>query len=76
MREKNLTIPEIGFIAVTRVVLGIGIGLLLAPGLSRGQRKFAGSALLGMGAVTTVPILLRVLGKRCDATGRPVSLAA
>jgi hypothetical protein len=76
MQDKSLTIHEIGFIAVTRVMLGVGIGLLLAPGLTRGQRKFAGSALLGMGAVTTIPILLRVLGKRCDATGRPVPLAA
>jgi hypothetical protein len=75
MKEKSLTIPEIGFIAVTRVLLGVGIGLLVSGALNREQRKIVGSALLGIGAVTTIPILMRVLGTQCD-TDKTISLVA
>jgi hypothetical protein len=75
MREKTLSIQDIGFIAVTRVLLGVGIGLFAASALNREQRKILGSALLSVGAVTTVPILIHVLGKRCNAVP-PVILAA
>jgi hypothetical protein len=35
MTEKHVTIPEIVLIAGTRVVLGLGLGLLLADRLLR-----------------------------------------
>ena len=41
MTERTLTIAEIILIAETRVVLGAGIGLLLAGRLSKDQRKAA-----------------------------------
>jgi len=63
VRERALTVPEIMLIAGTRVALGVGVGLLHADKLSRDARKGAGWALLGLGALTTVPILLGVLGK-------------
>jgi hypothetical protein len=63
VQERSLTIPEIMLIAGTRVALGVGVGLLLADRLSRDARKGAGWALLGLGALTTVPILMGVLGK-------------
>ena len=63
MRERSLTVPEIMLIAGTRVAFGVGVGLLLADRLSRDARKGAGWALLGFGALTTVPILMGVLGK-------------
>jgi hypothetical protein len=75
MTEKSLTIPDIGFIAVTRVALGVGIGLLVASGLNREQRIVLGSALLGAGAVTTIPILVRVLGAKCSSE-QPIRLVA
>lgn len=63
MKERNLTIPEIGLIAMTRVVLGVGIGLLVAERLNADQRKSVGFALLAVGALSTIPILANVLGK-------------
>jgi len=64
MKERSLTIPEIALIGGTRVALGAGIGLLLAERLNKDQRRGAGWALLGFGILTTIPIVLAVLGKR------------
>jgi hypothetical protein len=75
MKERSLTIPEIGLIAGTRVALGAGIGFLLSGRLSRDARKGAGWALLGVGLFTTIPIVLHVLGKGSGAEG-PISLAS
>jgi hypothetical protein len=63
MKERTLTIPEIGLIAGTRVALGMGIGLLLADKLNDQKRKGAGWALLAVGALTTIPLVLNVMGK-------------
>ena len=70
MREKSLTIPEIALIAGTRVALGAGMGLLIFDRLNKDQRKAAGWALLGMGILTTIPILLGVVGNRPSAEKR------
>jgi len=67
MRVKSLTIPEIGLIAGTRVALGAGMGLLIFDRLNKDQRKAAGWALLGMGILTTIPLVLGVVGKRPSA---------
>jgi hypothetical protein len=64
-------------IAATRVALGIGGGLLLAGKLNRDQRRAAGWALLGAGALTTIPIALEMKGKRIVQEQKPpVVLAA
>ena len=67
MKERSLTFPEIGLIAGTRVALGMGIGLLLSNRLNKDQRKAAGWTLLGMGILTTIPLVLGVVGKRPSA---------
>jgi len=64
MRERTLTIAEIILIAGTRVVLGAGIGLLLAGRLNKDQRKAAGLALALVGGLTTIPLALGVVGKK------------
>lgn len=63
MTEKSLTIPEIMLIGGTRVALGTGLGLLIADKLSRDARRGAGWALLAVGVLSTVPIVMGVLGK-------------
>jgi multisubunit Na+/H+ antiporter MnhB subunit len=75
MKERTLTTPEIGLIAGTRVALGVGIGLLISDRLNKDQRKAAGWSLLGVGLLTTIPIVAGVLGKGPFAE-RPVGLAA
>ena len=53
--------PQIGLIAVTRVALGIGIGLLLSQKFDERERRGAGWALVAVGAVTTFPLIGSVL---------------
>jgi hypothetical protein len=68
MTERTLTIAEIILIAGTRVVLGAGIGLLLAGRLNKDQCKAAGLALTLVGGLTTIPLALGVVGMK-----RPIS---
>ena len=75
MREISLTVPEIGLIAGTRVALGVGIGLLLSNRLNKDERKAAGLALMSVGILTTVPMIMGLIGKR-RGTDKPVVLVA
>jgi hypothetical protein len=63
MFERKFTIAEIMLLAGTRVALGVGIGLLLSTRLDDDQRKAAGWALVFVGAITTIPLAMDVLGK-------------
>jgi len=63
MQQRGLTIPELILIAATRVALGAGLGLLIGDKLRSDVRKGAGWALLGVGVVTTVPLVMGVLSK-------------
>jgi hypothetical protein len=63
VREHPLTVPEIMLIGGTRAALGAGVALLLAGKLNPQQRRAVGWALFLVGAATTVPLALNVLGK-------------
>jgi hypothetical protein len=63
LTQRAVTIPELMLIAGTRVALGVGIGLLISDQLNENQRKAAGWALLGVGALTTIPIVTGLLAK-------------
>ena len=63
MRERRLTLPELGLIAGTRAMLGAGLALLLGDRLTREQRRAVGWTLFLVGAVTTIPLALNVLSK-------------
>lgn len=75
MKERSLTLPEIGLIAGTRVALGAGIGLLVSGWLNKDQRKGAGWPLFGIGVLSTIPIAIGVLAKR-PAAERPLALVS
>jgi hypothetical protein len=64
MIEHKFTLAEIMLLAGTRVALGVGIGLLLSTKLDDDQRKAAGWALVFVGAITTIPLAMDVIGKR------------
>jgi uncharacterized membrane protein YqgA involved in biofilm formation len=66
MIERKLSLPEIVLIAGTRVVLGAGIGLLLSSRLSKDQRKAAGLALTLVGALTTIPLAMNLIGRKSE----------
>ena len=54
--------PELGFIAATRGMLGAGIGLLLSDKVTAQQRRAVGWMLVAVGAVTTIPAAIAVFG--------------
>ena len=66
MKETRLTMPELALIAGTRAALGAGAALLLGDRLPRPQRRAVGWTLFLVGAVTTVPLLAEVLGRRVE----------
>ena len=63
MRTLDLSLPELAFIAATRGMAGVGIGLLLADHVQPEARKPLGWTLLAIGALTTVPIAVTVFGR-------------
>lgn len=62
MHEHRITLPELALIGGTRAALGAGLGLLLANRLNRDQRMAAGWALVAVGALTTIPLAIGLLG--------------
>ena len=75
MKERGLTISEIMLIAGTLVALGAGIGLLISDRLNEDERNGAGWALLGIGVLSSIPLIIGVLSKRPIAD-RPMALVA
>ncbi len=68
MRQIQLTIPEVAFIAGTRGALGAGIGLLLARRLSESRKRAIGWTLIAIGAATTIPAAKRLFGRRTTSS--------
>ena len=64
MKTLKISIPELGLIASTRAILGVGAGLLLAPKLSETRRRNLGLTLLTLGSLSTIPLLIIVLGRK------------
>lgn len=60
MRKRKLTMPQLGFIVVTRGLLGAGVGLLASMKLKDKQRKIVGRSLIALGAVSTIPAIWMV----------------
>ena len=63
MKQHEVTVPQIGLIAGTRAMLGAGIALLLSDRLTAEQRRAIGWTLVAVGAVTTIPLVLQLLGE-------------
>jgi uncharacterized membrane protein YhhN len=62
MRETTVKMPVITMVAMTRAMVGAGAALLLGDKLNEKQRKAAGWSLFLVGAATTVPLAMIVLG--------------
>ncbi len=60
MKSLELDIPTLGFVVVTRGMLGAGLGLLLAPRIPEERRRAVGTLLFAIGAISTIPALLAV----------------
>ena len=59
----TLPLPMLFGIVATRAALGVGIGLLIADKL-KDKRRAVGTALVVIGAATTVPAALAVMRAR------------
>jgi len=64
VKTYNVTVPEVGIVAATRGMAGAGIGLLVAQYLRPEQRRTLGWTLLAIGALSTIPIVMALVGKR------------
>jgi len=64
MKKAGLTIPEIGMIAGTRLICGVGIALLFADKMTEKNRKKLGWAMFLIGAISTIPLAIDVFSKR------------
>ena len=62
MLDRRINLPTLALIGGTRVALGVGIGMLLGNRMTSEQRQACGWALFAVGAVTTIPLALEVLG--------------
>jgi len=60
VKEYPVTGPELALVALTRGLLGAGIGLLTASRLTGDQRRAIGRTLLLVGMATTIPLAFEV----------------
>jgi hypothetical protein len=63
-QRRNVTLPELALIAVTRGMIGFGAGLLLADKFKRKRRRSLGWSLFLTGVASTVPIAMHVFGEK------------
>lgn len=71
--EHQLNTSDIIMLAVTRGMLGAGIGLLIAGKMSAEQRLAVGRTLVAVGAITTVPLAFRVFGTHDALNAAPAA---
>ena len=60
LRIRNLTVPDVALVAVTRGAIGFGAGLLLADKFKRQRRKAVGWSLFLSGLASTIPIAMHL----------------
>ena len=63
MNERRVNLSDILLIGATRGMLGAGLALLAAGKLSDEQRLAIGRTLVVVGAVTTIPLAMRVFAQ-------------
>ena len=65
--KTEISLPELGLVAITRAMLGAGIAFVVADRLPQPQRKAVGWSLTAVGVLTTIPLLLDVFGNRRES---------
>jgi hypothetical protein len=67
--ELEFSRPEFAMLVATRVMLGLGLGFLLAEQVDVKQRRAIGGTLFLVGVLSTIPFAFQVLGGRRLAAG-------
>jgi hypothetical protein len=73
INERRVNLTDIMMIAATRGMMGAGIGLLAAGKLTDEQRVAVGRTLLFVGAVTTIPLAMRVFRQQDRSVALPAA---
>lgn len=60
MNRRTVSLPTLALIAGTRVALGMGLGFLVGDRVKSDRREQCGWALIGLGALSTIPLALNV----------------
>lgn len=63
-KEIKVTFGELALLAATRGAIGFGLGLLLADKMSVKKHRIIGLPLFIGGVLSTIPIALRLFGKK------------
>jgi hypothetical protein len=64
VKEVILGLPELAMVVGTRAMAGAGIGMLISDKINPEQRRAVGWTLVLIGALTTIPLALRVFSNR------------
>jgi hypothetical protein len=57
----KVSLPEAALVVGTRAIAGVGLGLLLGNHLIAPERRRLGWALFAFGALSTVPLAMRIV---------------
>jgi hypothetical protein len=60
MSTRTVSLPDLAMFAGTRAALGAGAALLLADRLKPRRRRRVGQTLLAVGALSTIPLAMRI----------------
>lgn len=64
--KTEISLPDLGLLAMTRGMLGAGLGLLAAGRLREGARRPLGWVLVAAGLLTTLPLAIQVFSNIND----------
>ena len=67
--------PELAFLAGTRVALGSGLAFLLSEKINKDQRKGAGWVLFGVGVLSSIALAIDLI-KKPAAADKPFAVAS
>jgi hypothetical protein len=72
MAKHEVSKPQLFAVAITRVALGFGLGLLLSERIPARRKKRIGIGLLTAGIASTVPIALNIFSDRESVLNREI----
>jgi hypothetical protein len=64
MNSLILSPPLLAFVVGTRAALAFGLGLLVADRIAKPRRRAIGLTLVAIGAATTIPAAILVVGSQ------------